>query len=112
MGFKEFMDQNGKFITETEAQARVQEMKQMRERLLQRLAMEKQYQLEQQQALAEAHQEDVREDNVHTKGGQRQRREQREEKRQQQQKQKQSESAIVNAADPVAAAAGGSPASR
>lgn len=109
MGFKEFMDQNGKFITESEAQARIQEMKQMREHLLKRLAMEKQYELEQQQALAMAHEQDVREDKVHTK---QQRHNKKHRQQQQQQRKKQSEAnAISNAADPVATATGGSPSS-
>lgn len=67
MGFKEFMDQNGKFITEEEASARVAEMQKVRRDLLERLAIEKQHELEQQQEIAKAHEEDVRDHNVHTK---------------------------------------------
>jgi hypothetical protein len=67
MGFKEFMDQNGKFITEEEANARVAEMQKVRRDLLERLAIEKQHELEQQQEILKAHEEDVRDHNVHTK---------------------------------------------
>jgi hypothetical protein len=107
MGFKEFMDQNGKFITESDAQSRVQEMKQMREQLLRRLEMEKHHQLKQQQVLAQAHEQDVRDHNVHTTVKQQQQR-QHIKKLQQPQAEQDSENAISNAADPVVAAAAGS----
>jgi len=41
MGFKNYMDKNGKFITEAEAEFRVMEMKKMRTDLLEKLAYEK-----------------------------------------------------------------------
>ena len=42
MGFKTYMDNCGKFITQQEADTRVEEMKRMREDLLQRIAFDKQ----------------------------------------------------------------------
>ncbi len=42
MGFKTYMDNTGKFITQKEADIRVEEMKRMREDLLKRIAFEKQ----------------------------------------------------------------------
>ena len=41
MGFKSYMDSTGKFITQAEADNRVNEMKEMREELLKRIAFEK-----------------------------------------------------------------------
>ena len=42
MGFKTYMDSMGKFITQKEADIRVEEMKRMREDLLRRIAFDKQ----------------------------------------------------------------------
>lgn len=41
MGFKTYMDSMGKFITQKEADIRVEEMKRMREDLLKRIAFDK-----------------------------------------------------------------------
>jgi superfamily I DNA and RNA helicase len=106
MGFKEFMDQNGKFITESEAQARLEGMKQMRERLLQRLEMEKQHKLEQEQVLAQAHEQDVRDANVHTTTANKQR--QHNKKQRQHKNKKQSDNANPSDVYLVDAAGGGS----
>ena len=61
MGFKEYMDQNGKFITEAEADARVEEMRRVRESLLQRLDYEEQQAKKQRDKLVQAHEQDVQE---------------------------------------------------
>lgn len=57
MGFKEYMDQNGKFITEAEARARVEEMHRIRTELMSRLQHERELQEDAKRALAEAHAE-------------------------------------------------------
>lgn len=67
MGFKEYMDHNGKFITEDEAARRVEEMRRVRQELLYRLELEKQHQQEVAHFLEEAHEQDVKEGNVHEK---------------------------------------------
>lgn len=41
MGFKSYMDNSGKFITQAEADNRVEEMKRMREELLRRIEFDK-----------------------------------------------------------------------
>jgi hypothetical protein len=41
MGFKSYMDNSGKFITQAEADNRVEEMKRMREELLKRIEFDK-----------------------------------------------------------------------
>ncbi len=41
MGFKSYMDNSGKFISQAEADNRVEEMKQMREELLRRIEFDK-----------------------------------------------------------------------
>ena len=55
------MDQHGKFITETEADARVEEMRRVRESLLERLEYEQQLAKRQRDKLAKAHNEVVEE---------------------------------------------------
>jgi len=60
MGFKEFMDSNGKFITETEASRRVEGMRQVRQSLIDRLDYEKQQKANTQREIAEAHQKDLK----------------------------------------------------
>jgi hypothetical protein len=65
MGFKDYMDKHGKFITEAEADRRVEEMQIMRESLLQRLAQDHQHKLEQQNELKVAHDADVAEGHAH-----------------------------------------------
>lgn len=57
MGFKEYMDNAGKFITEAEADARVQEMVRVRESLLDRLEYEQKVAKEQHDKLEKAHNE-------------------------------------------------------
>ena len=57
MGFKEYMDNAGKFITEAEADARVQEMRRVRESLLERLEYEQKVAQEQHDKLVQAHNE-------------------------------------------------------
>eukprot|EP00977_Amphora_coffeiformis_P003329 scaffold618_cov175-Amphora_coffeaeformis.AAC.11 len=61
MGFKEYMDQNGRFITEAEADERVEEMRRVRESLLQRLEYERAQAQKQHDKLVKAHNEVVEE---------------------------------------------------
>lgn len=61
MGFKEYMDQNGRFITEEERDERVEEMRRVRESLLERLEHERQQAQKQQDKLDQAHNEVVEE---------------------------------------------------
>lgn len=61
MGFKEYMDRNGKFITEQEAEERVYEMKLAREHLLERIEHEKHMKEERDEFLRKAHEQDVKE---------------------------------------------------
>ena len=61
MGFKEYMDQKGRFITEAEADERVEEMRRVRESLLQRLDYEREQAQKQQDKLDKAHNEVVEE---------------------------------------------------
>jgi hypothetical protein len=67
MGFKGYMDQNGRFITEAEAEQRVTEMAEVRRDLLMRLELEKQHQADIDAAIREAHDRDVQSGNVHEK---------------------------------------------
>lgn len=67
MGFKEFMDQNGKFITEAEAEAKVEEMKDVRRQLMARLDYEREEEDAYKSEIAAAHEQDVLEHNTHTK---------------------------------------------
>lgn len=59
MGFKEYMDSRGKFITQAEADERVQEMQRVRESLLERLDYENRQHAQQHEKLVQAHNEDV-----------------------------------------------------
>lgn len=61
MGFKEYMDNTGKFITEAEADARVQEMKRVRESLLNRLEYEQKLAQKQHDKVVKAHNEVIEE---------------------------------------------------
>ena len=65
MGFKEYMDKNGKFITEEDAERRVMEMAEVRQGLLRRLEMEKQHQAEIDAKRKQAHEEDIKTGHVH-----------------------------------------------
>jgi phosphoribosylformylglycinamidine (FGAM) synthase PurS component len=65
MGFKEYMDRNGKFITEAEANARVDEMKRVRAELIYRMELDKKHQQEVAHEIEEAHEQDVKEGQVH-----------------------------------------------
>lgn len=59
MGFKEYMDQNGKFITEAEAFSRVEEMHRIRTELMSRLQYERELQEDAKRVLADARAEVV-----------------------------------------------------
>ena len=59
MGFKEYMDSQGRFITQAEADARVAEMQRTRQMLLNRLEYEREQQRLQQAKIAAAHEEDA-----------------------------------------------------
>lgn len=61
MGFKEYMDSHGKFVTQAEADARVEQMKSIRSSLMQRLAMENRAQEKRKQKLQQAHEETLKE---------------------------------------------------
>lgn len=61
MAFKEYMDQNGRYITQVEADKRVEEMKRVRENLMRKLEHENQLQLAAQKGIADAHKQDVKE---------------------------------------------------
>jgi hypothetical protein len=65
MAGKEYMDRNGKFITESEANVRVAEMHRVREDLMLRLNHAKQLKEAQQHELEVAHEKDVKEGHVH-----------------------------------------------
>mmetsp|Transcript_29393 Transcript_29393/g.41332 ORF Transcript_29393/g.41332 Transcript_29393/m.41332 type:complete len:287 (+) Transcript_29393:348-1208(+) len=64
MGFKDYMDRNGKFITEAEADTRVEEMRAVREELMVRLNYDKRMKEIQNEEIHKAHEEDVKEGNV------------------------------------------------
>jgi tRNA isopentenyl-2-thiomethyl-A-37 hydroxylase MiaE len=55
MGFKEYMDQAGNFITQAEADARVEEMRRVRASLLARLDYKQQAHQKQHDKLVQAH---------------------------------------------------------
>ena len=59
MGFKEYMDRQGKFITQAEADMRVAQMQQTRQALLERLDYERQQEQKQKELIAAAHKEDA-----------------------------------------------------
>jgi hypothetical protein len=61
MGFKNFMDQRGKFITEDEAETRVEEMKELRTQMLQRLDESNKAKQAYQDAIQKAHDQDIKE---------------------------------------------------
>jgi hypothetical protein len=67
MGFKELMDKNGKFITQADADQRVEEMKEVRMSLMARLEADKLNREEIQDNIKHAHEEDVKEHKVHLK---------------------------------------------
>ena len=60
MGFTEFMNRNGKFITQVQADARVEEMRNVRKALMARLDYEKQIAADLKREIRNAHEEDVR----------------------------------------------------
>ena len=59
MGFKEYMDRQGKFITQAEADLRVAQMQHTRQVLLQRLEYERQQEAARKAQIAAAHKEDA-----------------------------------------------------
>jgi hypothetical protein len=61
MGFKDYMDKHGTFVTEAEVKERVEEMKQVRQGLLDRLEKDRQHQQEIQRQLKAAHDADSKE---------------------------------------------------
>jgi phosphoribosylformylglycinamidine (FGAM) synthase PurS component len=67
MGFKELMDKNGKFITQADADQRVEEMKEVRNSLMARLEADKQNREEIEDGIKQAHEEDVKDHKVHLK---------------------------------------------
>lgn len=60
IGFKEFMDHNGRFISEGEATERVNEMELVRQQLLYRLQLQKEHTEEIKHEIQLAHEEDIR----------------------------------------------------
>jgi hypothetical protein len=69
MGFKEYMTRHGNFITEGDADKRVEDMKDVRDSLMARLEVEKEQRDAIEQEIKKAHDQDVKEDNVHVKHG-------------------------------------------
>ena len=67
MGFKQYMDQQGKFISEHEAEQSAIEMAGVRAQLLQRIARDKEHQAEVDSLIQKAHDEDVKLGHVHEK---------------------------------------------
>jgi phosphoglycolate phosphatase-like HAD superfamily hydrolase len=61
MGFQDYMSRAGRFITEAEAEERVQEMRRVRESLLERLEYENKKNKAQHDKLVQAHNEVVEE---------------------------------------------------
>jgi hypothetical protein len=61
MGFKEYMDRNGKYISQDEADARVYEMERVRRSLQMTLEAERQHAEEVKREIAAAHEQDVQE---------------------------------------------------
>lgn len=59
MGFKEYMDNHGKFITQADAEARVDEMKRVRAVLQQRLQAERDFHEAAKREIEQAQQEDL-----------------------------------------------------
>ena len=59
MGFKEYMDRQGKFITQAEADARVAQMQHTRQTLLERLDYERQQEQARKARIVAAHAEDA-----------------------------------------------------
>jgi len=64
MGFKEYMDRNGRYITESEADARVNEMKEVREDLQARLHLDKMEKEKQDEEMHRAHEEDLKDGTI------------------------------------------------
>lgn len=56
MGFKDYMDRNGKFITEVDANRRVEEMASIRQALMERLDFEEEQRDIRENEIARAHQ--------------------------------------------------------
>jgi len=67
MGYKEYHDNLGKFITQKEADRRVAEMHMVREALMERLEEQQKVEQEYRQVLKKAHEEDLKEGNNHGK---------------------------------------------
>jgi hypothetical protein len=65
MGFKEMMDRNGRFITEAQAEQRVEEMQELRNQMFARLEQQNKKAMEQQAIIQKAHDADVKEGHVH-----------------------------------------------
>uniref|UniRef100_A0A7S2EXZ1 HIG1 domain-containing protein n=1 Tax=Trieres chinensis TaxID=1514140 RepID=A0A7S2EXZ1_TRICV len=59
MGFKEYMNANGRFVSEAEAEGRVQEMVNMRTQLLEQLNADRQRMVEREKVLQRAHAKDL-----------------------------------------------------
>lgn len=60
MGFKEYMDRNGRFITEYEAQRKVEEMHNMQQRLMDRLERDRAFMEKRDRVLRKAHKRDLK----------------------------------------------------
>lgn len=63
MGFKEFMDRNGRYVSQQQAEERVQEMQRVRQQLLLRLQDEQHHVADRKRELKQAHEQDVQEHN-------------------------------------------------
>jgi len=61
MGFKEFMDQSGRYITEAQAEARVEEMQELRNDMMARLEASNKAREDYDKVIQKAHDQDVKE---------------------------------------------------
>lgn len=64
MGFSEFMNRNGRFMSQTDADERVAEMQQVRLQLIRRLELEHEHEEQMKREIELAHEEDLHGDNV------------------------------------------------
>lgn len=67
MGFKEYMDRNGKFITEDQAETRVKEMQELRNEMMARLEAKNEAVEAYNKEIMKAHEQDEKEHTVHSK---------------------------------------------
>ncbi|KAL7562265.1 hypothetical protein ACA910_004070 [Epithemia clementina (nom. ined.)] len=96
MGFKDYMNRNGKFITEEEAERRVQEMKLIRQQLSDRLDYEYSVRKDQERSVTQAHEEDERLNSASNSSGQESKKKSSPKQQQHQQKKQRGLEAVAN----------------